>query len=245
MNQRRALWLALADLFLDTEVRWFVPRAAYCAVDSGFGWDETEHILYHEVGPVVGGNLLNVAGEWAGWDSEWLCRTIEERRRGVLDTPRALLLKLHFGDMGLALRRLHEYFSTTVDPDELPRLEAMAHLYLDRDWTRHIGLWSHLRKLEWWSADRLCRSWDCGIEPVYRDLVYPGRVATDASPRQAQGQLDVVCGLAEWADGQGRERGQVIAACEELSYLFTVGGRGGHPPGRPGAGGFEGISREV
>lgn len=43
---------------------------------SGYSLDEIEKILSEEVAPVVYSNLLSMTGEWAGFDSKWLCQKI-------------------------------------------------------------------------------------------------------------------------------------------------------------------------
>ncbi len=66
------LWIALADLYLDTQSDLFVPNIVRCASDGGFSLAEVEHILRWEVRPALYLNYLNLAGEWAGWPSDWL-----------------------------------------------------------------------------------------------------------------------------------------------------------------------------
>nr|WP_156924892.1 hypothetical protein [Marinomonas ushuaiensis] len=41
-------------------------------MESGFKQEEVHNILWKEVFPAVGDNLRCVAGEWAGFNSEWL-----------------------------------------------------------------------------------------------------------------------------------------------------------------------------
>lgn len=40
-------------------------------------------ILEWEVAPVVGANLFNIAGEWAGFDEAWLVERVQASRRSV------------------------------------------------------------------------------------------------------------------------------------------------------------------
>ena len=66
IQARRAVWQALSDLFLDTDTSlsrdWRVRELAR----SPYSVDELEEILITEVYPVCRGNLLSIAGEWAG-----------------------------------------------------------------------------------------------------------------------------------------------------------------------------------
>lgn len=103
--RREPLWLALSDLFLDTEIQpetfdWI----ARTAMDAGFSPAETRTILETEVLPALGSNLLSIAGEWAGFDPTFVReRVLLAMRRGpvsrvmdhVLLTPvrRAVLLR--------------------------------------------------------------------------------------------------------------------------------------------------------
>lgn len=66
LQRRRAAWQTLSALFLDTEV-----APADVAVQlraTGFSLPELRQILRAEVAPVLGGNLLSVAGVWDAFD---------------------------------------------------------------------------------------------------------------------------------------------------------------------------------
>lgn len=73
IENRRPVWAALSDLFLDTELQQY--HLAYIArilAESPYSLAEIETILYREVYPVCIPNMLSVAGEWAGFSDEWL-----------------------------------------------------------------------------------------------------------------------------------------------------------------------------
>ncbi len=73
IKKRLPVWEALSDLFLDTEVDEIAHKyIARVIIESGFKQEEIHNILWKEVFPAVGDNLRCVAGEWAGFDSEWL-----------------------------------------------------------------------------------------------------------------------------------------------------------------------------
>lgn len=79
---RKPLWIALSDLFLDTELQDY--NYAYIAKamkESEYSMDEIEDILMLEVFPVCIANLHSVAGEWAGFDEAWVCSTIIAAKR--------------------------------------------------------------------------------------------------------------------------------------------------------------------
>lgn len=77
LARRRPLWTALSDLWLDTELqadnRGVIARRM---LDSGYDRATLERIMAEEVAPAVYCNLYSVAGEWAGFDEDWLCAEI-------------------------------------------------------------------------------------------------------------------------------------------------------------------------
>lgn len=80
LERRKPLWTAFSEFWLDTELtEEDLTRIAQVAADSRYSVDELRDIYLYEVAPVVGANLLSVAGEWAGFDEEWLHK--EARRR--------------------------------------------------------------------------------------------------------------------------------------------------------------------
>ncbi len=82
VERRLPLWRALADLYLDTEDAGFVANIVSVAEQAGFTADDVDQILRWEVRPALYANYLNVAGEWAGWDNDWLEDRITKSIRG-------------------------------------------------------------------------------------------------------------------------------------------------------------------
>jgi hypothetical protein len=83
--RRVEVWMAMAEQFLDTETRPDIPGTALLCVEAGLSTGEAAAIWRDEVLPAVGFNTWQVAGEWAGWDRDWLVARIERlrhRRRG-------------------------------------------------------------------------------------------------------------------------------------------------------------------
>lgn len=88
LASRRRLWQALSDLYLDNEptapdLDWI---AEVCA-SSAYSLVEIEHIMFSEIYPALIGNLLSPAGEWAGFDTEWLNSKILTGRRSRTYVP--------------------------------------------------------------------------------------------------------------------------------------------------------------
>jgi hypothetical protein len=87
---RIMVWLAMADHFLDTETRQNIPLTALQCVEAGFSGERARDAWRHEVSPAVAFNLWSVAGEWAGWDRDWLVERIERLRSSGHNRPGTL-----------------------------------------------------------------------------------------------------------------------------------------------------------
>lgn len=85
LPRRRPVWLALSDLFLDTDVTLLQAANARLLAASPYSLEELDTILREEVYPACAFNLREVAGEWAGFDADWLERRI--RRGGAPPRP--------------------------------------------------------------------------------------------------------------------------------------------------------------
>jgi hypothetical protein len=88
LANRRPVWLALSALYLDTEQTPAMRDAdASRLARSPYTLDELRTILTEEVHPACAANLLSPAGEWAGFDEDWLQQRILRRGRTVLPWP--------------------------------------------------------------------------------------------------------------------------------------------------------------
>lgn len=68
IDARMPVWSALSDLFLDTELDENDHRRIATAIAAaGLDAAEARAILKDEVLPAFAFNLMQVAGEWAGW----------------------------------------------------------------------------------------------------------------------------------------------------------------------------------
>ncbi len=96
-DRRRPVWIALADLWLDTEITEPMLRhIAGVLRASGYDRATLRAIYLYEVAPVVYRNLLSVAGVWGGFDEVWLCAEAERwvvRRKASWIVRRWLRLK--------------------------------------------------------------------------------------------------------------------------------------------------------
>lgn len=82
---REAVWLALAELWLDSETDAATLDSIVRSLrDSGLALAELERIFFCEVAPVVWLNAWSVAGVWDAFDPQWLrdeCRRNQMRGR--------------------------------------------------------------------------------------------------------------------------------------------------------------------
>lgn len=74
---RKPVWLALSDLWLDTELQpGDLERIGSILHESGYSISVLREIYLFEVAPIVSSNLRCIAGEWAGFDEDWLFESI-------------------------------------------------------------------------------------------------------------------------------------------------------------------------
>lgn len=76
-DARIPVWIALSELYLDTDVSAFHAAIAETLAASPYSPAELRAILIDDVHPALHPNLLSVAGEWAGFDDVWLVERIE------------------------------------------------------------------------------------------------------------------------------------------------------------------------
>lgn len=125
--RRIAVWLAMADHFLDTETRHSIPMTALRCVEADLGVAEAREIWCFEVSPAVAFNVWDVAGEWAGWDRRWLVGRIERLRSRWRQRPGTCRwlryrLRVHFMHrVWCSIGRCIEILSSIESPRERER----------------------------------------------------------------------------------------------------------------------------
>ncbi|KFF21870.1 hypothetical protein [Chryseobacterium sp. JM1] len=77
IKERKPIWIALSDFYLDTELqdsdfRYIVKTI----LESPYTFEEVKTINTYEIFPVLQSNLLQPAGEWAGFNEKWLVEAI-------------------------------------------------------------------------------------------------------------------------------------------------------------------------
>jgi len=77
-KERLAVWRALSELFLDTEIdRSLQQSIAQTIKLSEYTLQQVEDILWAEVYPVLKQNLASTAGIWDGWSDSWLQENLQ------------------------------------------------------------------------------------------------------------------------------------------------------------------------
>ncbi|NML72419.1 hypothetical protein HHL23_21920 [Chryseobacterium sp. RP-3-3] len=78
-KERKPIWIALSDFYLDTELQDFDFRyIAKTILESPYTFEEVKTINTYEVFPVLQSNLLQPAGEWAGFNEKRLVEAITD-----------------------------------------------------------------------------------------------------------------------------------------------------------------------
>lgn len=136
---RRPVWEALSELCLDTDTRPDLPALARTLAASGLGVPDLQMIWQDEVTPVLHGNLLSVAGVWAGFDQTWLEAQIISRRTRPDRRwpPLARLVRSRRSEMD-------PYFRTAL----LLRGDLLA--LLEAQWSERVAAWSWLARAYFW-----------------------------------------------------------------------------------------------
>ncbi len=95
MNEnRRKLWIAMSELWLDTPVTdGMITGIAEAVRQSGLSKNELEDVFRFELAPFLGRNQTSVAGVWDGFDPDWVCSNAQERvgQRRLIDRVRSSL----------------------------------------------------------------------------------------------------------------------------------------------------------
>ena len=98
---RAPVWEVLADFWLDTDLADFeFDYIAQVLASSPYSIEEVREIHNYEVAPAVFANLVSVAGEWAGFDKDWLnerCKKYASRRHSIWHRARIFLQLPFFG----------------------------------------------------------------------------------------------------------------------------------------------------
>jgi hypothetical protein len=175
--RRRPVWVAMSDVFLDTETRWGFPWIAQVMVASGLAWEELDAIWRDEIYPECQGNLFQVAGEWA-------LLTLDEPRliRRAEAGPyraRRLFYRLSAGEIDTqweAIGRLYRLLLALPETERAAHVEVwtlLAHPYVDRELSTVLFLKEKRDRLAatGWTLERITETFERDFRPVYRTLL--------------------------------------------------------------------------
>jgi hypothetical protein len=126
VHERTPVWIALSDLYLDTDSRLSYAYIARTLAASKYKIEELHAILLEEVAPVVEFNLLQVAGEWAGFDEKWLLREILDRQ----GRRRSSRLRVDITSDWRCVKGLTQILRGLPSGEAMPRSKAWGSLIL-------------------------------------------------------------------------------------------------------------------
>ena len=155
---RKPVWIAMSDLFLDTDVRLSYPATACVLADSPFTINELELIFKKEVAPVVGWNLWAMMGAWDGFDENWLVSRIAPRVGAKFWLP------------SFAPTPHNDWKAMVILVEALRRLPVPGR-------SRQVALWVQLSKffivrtgaavVKGWTPEELDAAWRDEMWPTY------------------------------------------------------------------------------
>ncbi|BDC51309.1 hypothetical protein F183_A36250 [Bryobacterales bacterium F-183] len=125
-DHRHAVWVALADLFLDTDVRLHYVGIVRVLAASPYSIEELKRILDDEVTPALQHNLLQVAGEWAFFPEDWVIAQVSPRRGKKRWLPNFANVDEDWRILATWILRVRE------DPSYLTALECLVPLFLSK-----------------------------------------------------------------------------------------------------------------
>jgi hypothetical protein len=79
LTDRKPIWKCLSVFYLDTELQESdFQGIAETIISSPYSFEEVKVIDKYEIFLVLQSNLLQVAGEWAGFEEDWLVEKITD-----------------------------------------------------------------------------------------------------------------------------------------------------------------------
>ncbi|HLP11718.1 MAG TPA: hypothetical protein VK177_07255 [Flavobacteriales bacterium] len=126
IENRKPVWVALSKLYLDTELSESDLYSIACDFyESPYDLEEIKEINKIEVFPVLCGNLLNLAGEWTGFDEDALSKAIREsiksktKKKFRQFDPRYALFANYFKDHFKTLQTIYEEITFPINDSGL------------------------------------------------------------------------------------------------------------------------------
>ncbi len=136
LEKRHPVWLAMSEHYLDTETRPFLLRTAKVCLDAQLEFEAAADIWRYEITPLLYRNLRQPAGEWAGFDEEWIYTTCTR----CLGHNHLRSEQTYLGQSGsankylLALERIYARLlplNETSRADYASQMQALAMVFFD------------------------------------------------------------------------------------------------------------------
>jgi hypothetical protein len=107
IEERKPIWIALSDFYLDTELQESDFRhIAFKIIESPYSLEEVKEINKYEIFPVLQPNLMSVAGEWAGFPENWTTLYIANRAFGGLRKFSAIYQHRQIVDLAFKMNKI-------------------------------------------------------------------------------------------------------------------------------------------
>jgi hypothetical protein len=149
LEKRKPVWIALSDLFLDTDVRMSYVHIACVLAESDYSLEGLYKILDKEVTPALQHNLLDVAGDWAGFPDDWVVETIINRKWSIM--PKMVSLDPDWKVVSWLVWRLRSVQDPALRAHWASGLRILVRMFLHRNSVREgdaINLpWDTIQKL--------------------------------------------------------------------------------------------------
>jgi len=81
IDSRLEIWSAMEIFWLDTDSSTQFNDTAFVCAQSKYSIDELKEIYWNETFPALKFNLWDIAGEWAGFDKQWLKERVLQKHK--------------------------------------------------------------------------------------------------------------------------------------------------------------------
>ena len=81
VDDRAPVWESFQWIYQDTDPVIYYEEIVKTCAASKYSISELEEILFNEVLPALRFNLLDIAGDWQGYATEWLTTRVLEKHR--------------------------------------------------------------------------------------------------------------------------------------------------------------------
>jgi hypothetical protein len=124
IENRAEVWKSISEFYLDTELQEAdYIRIARILKQSDYSIVELKDIDLYEVFPTLQSNLNSIAGEWAGFDADWLIeeckKNYNKRNDKVFRFITQLRNKINYWMRKHHWRKVEEHMMSTQTQEEI------------------------------------------------------------------------------------------------------------------------------